>query len=272
MGSVPCVVAQHLGPNGGRPLAWRSFASLMVFVLPVSMPWRGHLGAWGPLISTRNSVPEIALDHDRVVVPVRGTPPAESSWRGNAPGRGRSFYGTNARGKGASGATVSRRLQRRLKPSNARRDVHPTDLLLPTPGAKGRPRAPRQKEAAGRLEPNWPRSLCLSLRLSLGLPRSRPRGLLTLGHWRDVKAKERKETPQAKATLNSVTEVPPPYLQHRFQEYRKFKVPQPGTFVSVERKGYRLSSQASGPPPHPPCSRMRSFGASRQTRSCGVQP
>ena len=124
VGSVPCVVAQHLGPNEGCPLAWRSFASLMAFVLPVSMPWRRHLGP-GVLprfahlhqeVFTR-SVPEIALDHDRVVVPVRGTPPAESSWRGNAPGRGRSLCGTNARGKGAPGATVSRRLQRRLKPS-----------------------------------------------------------------------------------------------------------------------------------------------------------
>ena len=67
--------------------------------LPPGLPRFAHLHQE---VFTR-SVPEIALDHDRVVVPIRSTPPAESSWRGNVPGRGRSPYGTNARGKGGSG-------------------------------------------------------------------------------------------------------------------------------------------------------------------------
>ena len=33
------------------------------------------------------SLPEVALDHDRVVVPVRGTPPAESRGSTGAGGR-----------------------------------------------------------------------------------------------------------------------------------------------------------------------------------------
>ena len=117
-----------------------------------------------------------------MVVPVRGTPPAESSWRGNAPGRGRSLCGTNARGKGAPGATVSRRLQRRLKPSPARRDVHPTDLLLPTAGPKGRPRAPPPK-GSGRVDLSLSLSLPLLLSFVMFFFRSFVRAFIICSVW-----------------------------------------------------------------------------------------